>query len=86
MQGTIVSWFEHRGFGFIRRDDSSDTEVFLHVVDCPNRQPLPTSTRVSFNFGMFGGREKAIDVQVLNVVPECAPYVANPKGARHESK
>ncbi len=63
LHGTIVTWFEKRGFGFIRRDDNTD-EIFLHLSDVPDRKPLPKNTRVSFELGSLGGRIKAVNVRV----------------------
>lgn len=65
MTGTIVSWFEPRAYGFIRPDSpiaGGPVEIFAHISDMPNRQPLPKDTRVSFELGIFGGRTKAINI------------------------
>jgi cold shock CspA family protein len=65
MEGTIVSWFERRSYGFILLDvpvACLPPEIFVHVSDLPNRQPLPTNTRVRFETGKFGGRIKAVKV------------------------
>ncbi len=68
MLGTIVSWFDHRGYGFIRPDvpvADMPVEIFIHISDTPDQQPLLTNARVSFDIGKFGGRTKAINVQVV---------------------
>jgi len=63
MNGILISWFKHRGYGFIRPENSDD-EIFVHITDLPNKQPLEKNTRVTFELGQFGGRTKAIDVRV----------------------
>jgi cold shock CspA family protein len=67
MLGTIVTWFEKRNYGFIRPDDLADEEIFVHGTDTPNRQPLLRDTRVSFEFGKFGGRIKAVKIVIVAV-------------------
>ena len=64
MQGKIITWFDHRGFGFVRPDDSP-TEVFVHISDVSNPDLLAVNTRISFELGKFGGRPKAVRVDVL---------------------
>jgi len=64
-EGTITSWFQVRNFGFICPDNSipgCDMELFFHVSDLFNGQPIPKNTRVSFQTRLFKGRYKAINV------------------------
>jgi cold shock CspA family protein len=64
--GVIVSWFETRNFGFIRPETpipGCDIELFFHISDCPNAQPLPKNIRVQFEVGLFGGKKKAAKVR-----------------------
>ena len=61
--GFIVTWFHNRNFGFIRTENS-DKELFAHASDFPDGKPIPKGTRVKFQIGMFGGRPKAIKVEV----------------------
>ena len=62
--GVIITWFRTRRFGFIRTEDS-DTEIFVHASDfLPDGEPFPKGTRVKFEVGKFGGRPKAIRVEV----------------------
>ena len=64
--GIIITWFRTRRFGFIRADNS-DVELFVHASDfLPDGEPFPKGTRVKFEVGMFGGRPKAIKVEVAN--------------------
>ena len=37
MQGKIRKWFPDRAFGFIKADDSTTQDVFLHVTHVSNR-------------------------------------------------
>jgi cold shock CspA family protein len=63
MTGLIVTWLDRKKFGFIR-PDGSDEEIFLHISDLPDRESIPVNTRVSFDLGVYGGRKKAINVEV----------------------
>jgi cold shock CspA family protein len=66
MLGTVVSWFETRNFGFIRPDlpiPGETVEIFVHLSDAG--QPLLKDSRVQFEIGKFGGRTKAVNVQVI---------------------
>lgn len=66
MLGTIAAW--RHGFGFIRPDlriPDAPTEIFIHISDAPNQQPLSVNTRISFETVMFGGRIKATNVTVV---------------------
>jgi cold shock CspA family protein len=65
MNGTLISWFKHRNYGFIR-PELTDDEIFCHITDLPNNEPLPKNTRVKFEIGNFGGRRKAINVEVAS--------------------
>lgn len=68
MLGTIVSWFDHRGYGFIRPDSpiaDAPVEIFIHISDTPDQQPLAVNTRVNFEIGKFGGRTKAVSVMMV---------------------
>jgi cold shock CspA family protein len=63
--GVIITWFQNRRFGFIRTENS-ETELFVHASDFPDKRPFPKGTRVKFQIGMFGGRPKAVRVEVAN--------------------
>jgi cold shock CspA family protein len=62
--GLVVDWIDRKKFGFIL-PDGSDSEIFIHITDCPGRQPLAVNTRVSFELGAYGGRKKATQVRVI---------------------
>ncbi len=52
MRGTIVNWFEGRGFGFVRPDDSVDRDVFIHASafgkDRDARPHIEAGLRIEF--------------------------------------
>jgi cold shock CspA family protein len=65
--GTILSWFSHRNFGFVRLDNPVEglpLEVFVHASDAPN-QVLGKDVRISFEIGRFGGKPKAVNVKTV---------------------
>jgi cold shock CspA family protein len=69
-EGVIVSWFAPRNYGFIRPDNpipGCDMELFFHISDVPNSDPLPKNIRVSFEIGLFGGRRKAVRIKPVAV-------------------
>jgi cold shock CspA family protein len=38
MEGTVVQWFELRGFGFIKVDGSKD--IFFHISSVKNKDDV----------------------------------------------
>ena len=67
MYGRLVTWFPTRRFGFIRAEDA-DQEVFVHASDFNGGEPFPKGTRVKYEFGTFGGRRKAVNVNKAEAV------------------
>ncbi len=68
MEGTTVSWFDRRNYGFILPDvpiAGLPAEIFVHGSDVVPPHNLPPNTRVSFEIGKFGGRTKAVNVTVV---------------------
>jgi len=63
VSGTVTAW-TRRHFGFIAVDGNPD-ELFLHLTDCPNREPLTVNTRVRFQIVTYGARLKAANVEVI---------------------
>lgn len=47
MEGIVVKFDKKRGFGFIRSETLSE-DVFVHIRDLPNRQPLSVGQQVQF--------------------------------------
>lgn len=49
MRGRIASFIHHKGYGFIRPDDESDSDVFVHLTKlptkslCPSERPSPST-------------------------------------------
>jgi cold shock CspA family protein len=58
VRGTIVSWNEDRGFGFIGRDGGG-TDLFVHIRDVAGARALPAGADKS-------GRYRATNVRVLS--------------------
>jgi CspA family cold shock protein len=66
LRGTVNTWFEDRGYGFVSRDDAGGN-VFLHISQMPDKQPPRVGDRVSFDVGVDprSGKHRAIDVLIL---------------------
>lgn len=60
LNGSVMSWFENRHYGFILGDDG--TEYFAHASRFQNRLGLPKGTRVSFSLTEFKGRTVANEI------------------------
>jgi cold shock protein len=61
-QGTVKTWMQDRGFGFITDDDGTD--VFVHVKSLPNSlQALDPLMRVQFDT-----KKTARGLQAVNIV------------------
>jgi cold shock CspA family protein len=66
VRGTIVSWNEDRGFGFIGRDGGG-TDLFVHIRDVAGARALPAGTQVEFEEGADkSGRYRATNVGVVS--------------------
>jgi cold shock CspA family protein len=50
LKGTIKTWFEERGFGWIARDDGAP-DIFLHVSDVAGDFEPTRDDRVAFAIG-----------------------------------
>ena len=40
-QGSLVEWFDEKGYGFIQPNDTSKDRVFLHIKDFARQGPRP---------------------------------------------
>lgn len=65
--GTVTTFLEDRGFGFIRPDDRSEADVFVHARHIMNRDVLKTGDRVSFEVVVDDrrGKPRADNVRVV---------------------
>ena len=66
--GTLNTWNDARGFGFVRPDDGSD-DVFLHIKALPPQCPRPeVGQRVRYQLVLStDGKPRAAGAQVLPV-------------------
>lgn len=65
-QGTIIKWFDDRGYGFIKPDDVSAEDVFLHQRQIVTGIPREGAT-VDYSVAARGQRNRptADDAKVL---------------------
>jgi len=65
--GTVKLWDDARGFGFIKPDDSTDRDVFVHVKNLDGASELAPGARVEYDttFDHTRGKFHAVDVRVI---------------------
>ena len=66
--GKIKIWNDDRGFGFIRRDDGKQPDVFVHISALTEGiDSLPREARVSFDITEDArtGKTRAVNVKVI---------------------
>lgn len=68
IQGTIASWNEDRGFGFIT-PSGDGKQVFVHIKDVPGRgQHPPIGTRITFEMAADAlGRPRAKNIRLPDI-------------------
>ena len=62
MRGSIVRYFDEKGFGFI---ESGGKEYFFHVKSVSNRNEIESGTEVEFESETTTKGESAKDVRVV---------------------
>jgi len=66
MKGTIVRWFDFRGFGFIEPEGEEDT-VFAHVSEFKSRTDmLKVGLDVEFEVESSWKGPRAVNIKPLN--------------------
>ena len=73
--GSVVTYFEAKGFGFLRPDDGG-RDVFFHVSRLVDSDPtgLKPGTRVGYELGMDRtGKMAASSVRILPATPATPP-------------
>lgn len=73
LRGTLVTWKDDRGFGFIR-PDGADDDVFVHIKAFQDSSHRPrVSQQLSFRIEKDGrGRKRAVAVEVLSGTAQSA--------------
>lgn len=67
MTGSIISFNEERGFGFIKADDSTIWQrYFCHISSFLNLEAYPKpGQRVRFELKASAKGEEAVDIQII---------------------
>lgn len=63
MNGTITTWFEDKGFGFIK--DENGENRYFHIIKVNNPELLKKGASVTFEAGTNNKGLSAFDVKVL---------------------
>ena len=58
LQGTVISWFDDKGYGFVRPDRGGD-DVFLHMTDVHGRRRPKVGSVIRFDLGTEQGKARA---------------------------
>jgi CspA family cold shock protein len=61
--GTVKTWHDDRGFGFIKDDDGSGADLFAHAKSVIGASVLVPGQRVEFDRDR--GKYRATDVRVI---------------------
>ena len=66
-QGTIVAWFQDRGFGFVAPDFGGD-DIFLHRIAFAGPVSIAEGDRVTFKAGVRRGGAYAVEAALCSEV------------------
>jgi CspA family cold shock protein len=64
VKGTVRTWLDLRGFGFIKPEDGGK-DIFCHCKDISGVYDLKAGEKVEFNVENSDRGPKAIDVKIL---------------------
>lgn len=64
-EGSLTSWNEKRGFGFIQADHGGQ-EIFVHIKALPGKPQL--GLRLTFDIAMANNKKRATNVQLIRAV------------------
>lgn len=67
MRGKVVRWLPERGFGFIKPDEASERDCFVHVsqMQAAGIHGIEVGDRIEFEIGDNGGRRCAVEIRLL---------------------
>jgi CspA family cold shock protein len=66
MQGTVKKFDDQKGFGFIRPDDKTLPDCFVHytgILGAPGRKSLSSGQRVEFDIQQESKGPRALNVR-----------------------
>lgn len=66
IRGTVRTWRDEEGYGFIGPDDSGD-DVFFHITAVSGRRRPRTGQRARFRVQQEKGRDRAVDVRLSGI-------------------
>jgi len=73
--GSIITWNDDRGYGFIAVDKSSTKKYFVHISGFGQipRRPLVGDVVRFVSVESMGGKQQAVNVRIAGLPPQVAP-------------
>jgi CspA family cold shock protein len=74
--GLVKAWRDDKGYGFVK-PDAGGNDVFVHVSNVRDQQPLSRGDRVSFVLGVNrnNGKSEAKEVELIDDTSQWADEV-----------